>query len=124
MEQTKPNQKKANPLEDISDEDLAKLEKVKASTSGHLKIDNEWLLLTEFAIKFGWEAYKEVREDKITLAEVLTLIEASRRIDNFSHYRNAQASFIGAGSANSKKPSNTFKQLTRKIIKSMEADKL
>lgn len=122
----KPNQpapkKKAKSLLDIPAEDLAKVERARASTEGHVKVDNEWLLLTEFTLKFGWDAYRAVKNDEIMLDEVLTLIEASRRIDNFNHYRNAQASFIGAGSSRAKKPSSTFKQLTSKIIKSMKAD--
>lgn len=113
---------KKNPLETLSKADLDKIAKLKASTEGHYKVDNEWLLLTEFALKFGWDAYRDAKEDRILLSEMLTLLEASRRLDNYEFYKAAQASFIGAGSARSKKPSNTFKQLTRKILKGMKAD--
>lgn len=118
-QQTKP---KPNSLEDLSPEDLAKVERARASTEGHLKVDTQWMLLTEFAMKFGWQAYLDVKADKIELPEMLTLLEASRKLDNFALYRAAQASFIGSGSAQTKKPSNTFKQLTRRIIKSVKAD--
>lgn len=129
MEPQKPK-KKPLSLKEISDQELEKVERLKASTAGHLRVDNEWLLLTEFALKFGWPAYLDAKNDtrdakgnlNVEMQEFLTLIEASRKLDNLSMYRNAQASFIGAGSAQTKKPGQTFKQLTSKIIKLIKAD--
>lgn len=122
--------KKPNSLENPSPEDLEKVERARASTEGHAKVDTEWLLLAEFGLKYGWQAYLDAKNDArdeegnliVTMAEMLTLLEASRRIDNFYHYRNAQASFIGAASSRAKKPSSTFKQVTSKIIKNAKAD--
>jgi len=128
MDNQKP--KKQLSLKEISDQELEKVERAKASTEGHLKIDNEWLLLTEFALKFGWQAYLDAKNDIrdnngnliVDLTEMLTLLEASRKLDSLEFYRKAQASFIGAGSAKTRRPGNTFKQLTSKILKSAKAD--
>jgi len=117
-------------LLDVTDEEYEKVERAKASTAGHMQVDNEWLLLTEFAERFGWQAYLDAKNDArdengnliVTSQEMLTLLEASRRLDNYRLYRMAQASFIGAGSSRAKKPSSTFKQLTNKLIKGMRAD--
>lgn len=53
---------------------------------------------------------------------MLTLIEANRRLEYRKMFENSQASFIGAVSAQSRKPSSTFKSLTKIIIKHTKAD--
>lgn len=110
-------QERQKALDDITPEELEKVKAHQASTKGHQPVDNEWLLLTEFAMTFGWQAYLEARDDVLPLSEMLTLIEASRKIKATQHYQNAQAVLIGAGSAQSKKPSKTFNSLTKDIIK-------
>jgi hypothetical protein len=103
-------------LNNISAEDLAKIHAHQTSTKGAFAVDNEWLLLAEFAKAFGWQAYLDAKEDKITAPEMLTLIEANRKLEAIAHYRNAEAALIGAGSARAKKPSQVFKSLTKDII--------
>ena len=107
-------------LDNISAEDLAKIQK---HTTKGLEVYTEDMLLAEFAMKFGWEAYKAVQADEIDAKEMMTLLVASRKIDAANQLRNAQAAFIGAGSAQSKKPSQTFKTMTSKLEKYSEADK-
>ena len=113
------NEERQALLENMSVDDLAK---VQAKTGSSVKVDIEDLLLTEFALKFGWQAYKEARDDIIKGKEMMTLLTASRKLDALRLYNDAQASFIGAGAAASKKPSQTFNTLTRKLAKSVEAD--
>ena len=113
-------------LDDISAEDLAKIQSHQASTQGAYPVDEEWLLLAEFAITFGWQAYLDVKHDKrenVTGAEMLTLLEASRKLKSGNLYDMATASFIGAGSAQSKKPGQTFQSMTKNIIKQTKVDK-
>lgn len=110
-------QERQQALDNISAEDLAKIKGHQAKTNGAYPVDNEWLLLAEFAMTFGWEAYLTAKQDGIKMAEMLTLIEASRKIKAVTFYQNAQASFIGSGSAQSKKPGDTFKRLTKDIVK-------
>lgn len=110
-------------LDEISAEDLAKIKAHQASTQGSKPVDQEWLLLAEFAMAYGWQAYRDVRTDKIELDEMLTLIEASRKVKASDQYKNAHAVLIGAGSAQSKNPIQTFKNLTREIIKQMSVKK-
>lgn len=111
-------------LDSISSEDLAKIEAHQAKTDGAYKVDQEWLLIAEFAKAFGgWRAYLAVKNDEISIAEMLTLIEANRRLLQVETFSNAHSSFIGSVSAQSKKPANTFKSLTKDIIKKTKADK-
>lgn len=118
----KPSQPKKikNLLDELSPEDLEKINQ--PSTKGAQPVDQEWLLLAEFGLKFGWQAYLDAKEDVISGAEMLTLIEASRRLEARELYDMATASFIGAMSAQSKKPGQTFKSLTKDIIKQTKAD--
>lgn len=119
-------------LDEISDEDLERIKAHQASTSGRQPVDDEWLLLTEFAISFGWQAYLDAKNDavddngnlKVTFQEMLTLIEASRRLRSKHLFQNAQTTFMGVASANSTKPSNTLKSITKDLVKDMKADEL
>lgn len=111
-----------NLLDDISAEDLAKIEAHQAETKGAMPVDVEWLLLAEFAKAYGWEAYMAAKNDEISAAEMLTLIEANRKLEARRMFEDAQTAFVGAASAQTKKPTNTFKQLTKDIIKRTKAD--
>jgi hypothetical protein len=104
-------------LDNITAEELDKIKAHQADTNGALPVDNEWMILAEFAKAFGWQAYLDARDDKIDLAEMLTLVEANRKLEAGNHYRMAEAVLIGAGSAQSKKPAATFKSLVKDIIK-------
>jgi hypothetical protein len=103
-----------NLLDKLSSEDL---EKIREHKSNLVEIDNEWLVLAEFAQTYGWEAYKDAVNDRISANEMMTLLQASRKLEAMKHYKQCIASFVGAGSANSKKPNSTFKKMTRDIIK-------
>lgn len=104
-------------LDNISPEELEKVKAHQASTKGAYPVDQEWLLLAEFGLKFGWQAYLDAKTDKIEMKEMLTLIEASRKLEWAAIFNEARTTLIGVGSANSKKPSQTFKSLTKDIIK-------
>ena len=106
-------------LDNISAEDLAK---IKAVQGYKVKVEPEDLTLAEFALKFGWQAYLDVKEDRISGSEMAKLLTASRKLDMKTLYLQAQASFIGAGAAGSKNPSQTFKSMTNKLLREMEAD--
>lgn len=107
-------------LDNISSEDLKKVQRY--ATAG-LKVYSEDMLLAELGMKFGWEAYKAARDDEIDAKEMMTMIISSRKIEALEQLRMAQAVYIGAGSAQSKKPSQTFKSMTTKLEKQTEADK-
>lgn len=104
-------------IDEISAEDLAIVQEVQSSTKGAYPVDQEWMLLAEFGKAYGWQAYKDARDDLISVEEMLTLIECNRKIEASEMYKNAQAVLIGQGSAQSKTPSKTFKSLTKDIIK-------
>lgn len=106
-------------LDNISAEDLAKIQSVAGKT---ISVYSEDLLLAEFALKFGWQAYQDVKADKVTTNEMTRLIAASRKLEMKQLYLSAQAAFIGAGAVQSKRPSQAFKSMTSKLLKEMEAD--
>lgn len=111
-----------NLLDEVSPEDLAKLRAHQASTKGAMQVDMEWMLLAEFAKAYGWEAYKAARNDDISLVEMLTLIEANRKLEARRTFLDMQSSFVGAVSAQQKKPTSIFKRLTKDIIKQTKVD--
>lgn len=124
MEKTKTAQERQQALDSISAEDLEKVKQHQAKTSGAYKVDNEWMLLAEFAMAYGWNAYIYAKSDLISTAEMMTLIEASRKLRAGELYDSAVANLIGSGSAMSKKPSVTFNSLTKNIISKSKADEL
>lgn len=109
-------------LDDFSEIDLEEL-KDKTSSNRTYEIDEEWLLLAEFAKAFGWEAYKDARDDKIPLSEVLSMVEASRVLDYQELYSLAQIMLIALISSNAKKPSSTFSKLTKHIVNRIKVGK-
>jgi len=106
-------------LDNISVEDLAKIQ---SKVGKKVKIDQEDLLLAEFALMYGWNAYKEARDDLIQSKEMIKMIVAGRKLQSLNQFRLAQASFVATASSKSKKPSATFNSLTRKMVKNSEAD--
>lgn len=124
-------QSRQKALDNISPEDLAKIEAHKADASSRYPVDQEWLILTEFALLFGWQAYLDAKNDAtdengnliVNTDEMMMLLVAARKLKYEQLYDNAQSSFIGAVSARSDKPSNTFTNLTKKILQLMKADK-
>lgn len=109
-------------LNNISDEDLAKIQKLTSAEQKAVKVDDEWLILAEFGKHYGWQAYLAAKNNEISTEEMMTLIAAARKLDYLDLYMNARAVFIGAGSVQAKKPSDAFVQLTRDLIKETKAD--
>jgi len=107
-------------LNSISPEDLAKIQ---FAGSKSVTVEIEDLLVAEFAMKFGWEAFRDYDNNLVSPDKFMRLLVASRKLDSLAQYRRAQAAFIGAGSSQSKKPSQTFKTMTSSLMKDAEADK-
>ena len=111
----------------LTPQELEVVNKLKEK-SADKPVEIEDIIEAEFLMKFGFEAYWAMyphkdRSKGISGKEMSRILLASRKIDMQRLYDNAQASFIGAGSAQAKKPSNAFKSMTSKIIKNMKADK-
>lgn len=125
MEQERPQnlpKKSRNLLDEISPEDLAKVRAHQASTKGAYPVDMEWMLLAEFAKAYGWMAYMAAKNDDISAAEMLTLVEANRKLEARQTFLDMQSAFVGAVSATQKKPSNVFKRLTKDIIRQTKVE--
>lgn len=109
-------------LDDVSVDDLEKIKAHQAKTKSAYPVDQEWLLLAEFARTYGWQAYIDVKNDVITTPEMMTLIEANRKLEALDFYNHAQASFIASASSQGKKPADAFKRMTKNIIKNSKVD--
>lgn len=107
-------------LDNISPEDL---QKIRQKTEKGIKVEIEDLIEVEFALKFGWEAYKDMRDDRISSKKMMTMLVASRKLDDLAAYNSARSAFIGAVSASSKRPSQTFNKITKDLLKNIRADK-
>lgn len=116
------SQTRQQALDNITPEDLEKVKAHQAKTQSAYKVDDYWLIAAEFARAFGWSAYKDFRQDKIGLEEMMTLIEANRRLDAREAFIQAQSAFMGAVSSQSKKPSQTFTKLSKGLLKQAKVD--
>lgn len=110
--------KVVNLLDTLPAEDIDKILEHNNSSKG--SVDDEWMILGRFGAAFGYDAYKAAINDEVTLQEVMILLEAKDKLDMSQMYRDAQAAFIGAASANSKKPGSTFKRLTKEIVRRLK----
>lgn len=119
-----PNQPQPQPKKylEIKPEHLARVQAAQDKASDEIKVDNEWLLIAEFGKHYGWQAMQAVLNNEIDLETMTVLILGARKFDYSRQYANAQASFIGSASAQSKKPSKVFKKATEQLIKEMKAD--
>jgi len=119
------NQERQALIDSITPEEVAKIE---AKNGVSIKVEVEDIIEAEFLMKFGWEAYWSLYPEKdrakgIGSKEMLRILVASRKVDMGNMFKDTQAAFIGAVAAQSKKPSNTFKLATSKMLKKSEADK-
>lgn len=106
-------------LDNISEEDL---QKIRQKTERKIKVEEEDLVETEFALKFGWQAYKDMKADLISSKEMMRLLMASRKLDSLKSYNDARSAFVGSASANSKNPSKTFNNITKNLVNNAKAD--
>ena len=121
--QSKPQQLSAEARQAAIDAiDVEHLKKIEAIESSGIPVDSEWMLLAEFALLYGWEAYKDARDDNISGVEMITLINAGRKLKTLEKYNMAQAVYIGAGSVQAKEPSKAFGKMTKDMIKDMKVD--
>lgn len=107
---------------EISEADLAKIQRRKAIADKG-KVSQSWLFLAEFGYYFGWEGIQAIRNDKdFTMDEAVMLVRGARKVWASKVYDSATASFIGAASAQAKKPVQAFKKATADIVKNSRAD--
>lgn len=116
------SQTRQQNLNNISDEDQAILDAYRAKTKSAYPVDDYWLVTAEFVECYGWQAYRDFKNDNIGLEEMMTLIEAKRKIDARKSFDLAQSVFIGCLSANSEKPASTFNRLTKQLLRQTEVD--
>lgn len=109
----------------ITPELQARLDRKKSSYT-QSGLDDEWLLVAEMGMFYGWPAieaalgkdiYNENGEISAQLRD--TLLIAGRKLKARDRYESAASSFIGSVSASSKKPGEAFERSTKHYIKEM-----
>ena len=113
--------KRQAALDNIPEEDIEKIRKLQPNDN-YFRVDESWLILTEFAMTFGWDAYQAARNDEIKADEMYTLLEASRKINNKRLYERAEIIFMSIMSSKSKRPGSSFKRAFKSIVNNMKAD--
>lgn len=106
---------------ELSQDELDKVAKSRARNES-TKVDENWLFIAEFGYYYGWDGVQAILENEIGMDVANILLAGARKVWNGHLYDHATASLIGAASARSKKPNQTFKKATRDIIKNAKAD--
>lgn len=103
---------------DIKPEDLERINR-KRSDEEKLKIEPEHLFIAEFGKHYGWGGVSAILNNEITGDTASWLLQAARKVDARYSYDSAKAVLIGSASAQSKKPSQTFKKAMVDTVKEM-----
>ena len=124
--QGKPLRKIVSLDEALDPRELEKIREYQSDTTGAYPVDQEWVILAEWLKLAGYQAYLDAKNDAkddngnliITMPEILTLLEANRKIEAINQYLAAESVMIGAGTAWSGKQATTvWKSLTKHILK-------
>lgn len=117
-----PRQIRPKPLE-LTSEELARVAKAKErAQSSEIKVNPEWFNLAEFGYYFGWQAIRDVRENKIALEEMTLLLAGARKVWAGKVLDMAQASFVSYMSSQSSKPGSNFEKGIRSFVKVAKID--
>lgn len=85
---------------------LKRFERSQKQRSSEMRISQEVYLLSEFGYYYGWQAIRDVRENKIKLKEVYVLLEGARKVWYNKVAEISRANFIATGSAMASKDGN------------------
>lgn len=103
----------------LSDEEKKQLASHDLNDAGTTE---DWVFLAEWVELTGLDGYRAYQNDKVEFHEMLMLIAGKRVLEARRMYENAQTSFVGAVSAQTKNPHNTFKRLTKEIVSKTKAE--
>lgn len=106
----------------LKPEDLDWAKRRAEEESREIKIDSEQLYLAEFGMLYGYQAIKDVLDNKIDSETMAYLVQAGRKLKYQDIYNASQCVLIGCGSAMSKKPSAAFEKATNGLKRAMRAD--
>lgn len=111
-----PEQRQA-ALNAIPAEYLAKIE---SQLNPGVPVDREWSLMAEFAMLYGWEAYRDAQNDLVSTSEFHTLIQAGRNLKAIERYNKAWDNFFANMAPRTKNPQVQFQKLTKGITKDVK----
>ena len=86
------------------------------------KISNEFYLLADFGLMFGWQAVLAVRNNEITWEEMFALLEAGHKVQSTHMLDEGVMTTTAIGTAFSKKgqAQKTFNQGMRKHLERVQ----
>lgn len=105
----------------LSKEELKEVESHK-EVARTFPVTEEWLLIAEWVKLTGLAGYLAYKNDSVTFHEMMKIIEANRVLEAHRMFEDAQASLIGAASAQTKRPDSTFKMMIKDILKRTKVD--
>lgn len=106
---------------ELSQDELNRVAAARAKNEA-TKVDENWLFIAEFGFYYGWDGIQAILNNEITMDVANTLLAGARKVWSGRLYDHSMASFIGASSAQAKKPNQIFKKATRDIVKHARAD--
>lgn len=107
---------------EISPEDMEKVIRARERNESKVKVNEEWLFISEFGTYYGWEGVLAIMNNEISLEVAEMLLLGARKVWDGKVYDHATASFIGSVASQQKKPSTLFKKMTKDLIKRTKAD--
>lgn len=106
----------------LSEAELKKLADFK-SQSADIKVEPEWLEIAEFGGYFGYDGIQAILNNEIEIEVVRMLLAAQRKVWASQLVDRANVAFIASVSAQSKRPTNTFKKAMKNIIARTKVEK-
>jgi hypothetical protein len=100
----------------ITKEELEKVQRLKERHQV-ASIDPEWYFIGQFGMYYGFEGVMAILDNKISMEVANKLMLVAQKIDYKRQYNDMQAVFVGSGSVSSKKPAQTFKKLTKDLLR-------
>lgn len=114
-----PTENKRNSLEDISQEDIDKVERLKSGKKTP-HIEPEWLMLSEAGVYFGYGVIRAALSNEISKSELMQLILGARKIQNISIIDSANAVRAAYVSTKSKNSNKVYKDMLKDYIAGAE----
>lgn len=102
---------------ELSKQELAKVQKSRRRNEG-VKIEPEWLFLSEFGFYYGWEGISAILNNEISQEAATALLMGARKIWNRRNFDTIQGMFVASLSAyRAKSPYDAFDKSTQSFKK-------
>lgn len=101
-------------LEELLERDKEAIEQLQKAREGG-KVEPEWVLLAEFGLYFGWQAVKDVREDRLSFEELNKMLSAARKIKAMNRYNEVMDIYLAYAAVHDKKGAAALKETLKSL---------